>query len=678
MHVCLTPPPFSRQEPVIEIMHGVPVTDSYRWLEDQDSPRTRTWIEEQTCYARGYLDRIPGRALIRERIRQFLAVETYDSVQIADTRYFFRKRLPDQEQPCIYMRETPGGEDRLLIDPSERGTSVHTAVKPLRISPDGRLLLYEVKEGGERTGTFELLEIETRKRLSDFLPRGYLRGFAFAPDGKSFYYVHEALEAKRSLHRSAYHHVLGTPPSDDREIFFAGDDEKIRLSLVSDKKRLGFFVYRFLKKTFTDIYLKPFEGEVPPQPIFRGIDYMLGLRLLDKGIFAITDRDAPNRRVVEIRLRDSGEHEWLDIVPESDMRIGNWLVADDSMVISYTKEMTHRVFVFDFTGKQIAEVPIRSDETLRVIGSSADSDELLMETESFTKPITIFRSCARNNARVVWAKTTIPFDSTDYSSCQMWFTSKDGTKIPMFLVGRSDALKRGGNPTIMTSYGGYGVSMTPQFSIFVAFLMERGCLFALPNIRGGSEFGVEWHKAAKRRNRQTAYEDFLSAAEWLIKTGRTAPGKLAIFGGSNSGLLVGAALTQRPDLFSAVVCMVPMLDMLRYHLFDNAHVWKDEFGSVDDPDDFAALAKYSPYHQVRQDTAYPATMLVSGDADRNCNPLHARKMTARLQAANTSKHPIFLDYSKFRGHSPVLPLSVRIEALTDRMAFLCDQLQLAV
>ena len=248
----------------------------------------------------------------------------------------------------------------------------------------------------------------------------------------------------------------------------------------------------------------------------------------------------------------------------------------------------------------------------------------------------------------------------------------------MYLVGRRDVLKRSGNPTIMTSYGGYGVSVTPQFSIFVAFLMERGCLFALPNIRGGSEFGVEWHRAAKRRNRQTAYDDFLCAAEWLVKTGRTAPGKLAIFGGSNSGLLVGAALTQRPDLFGAVVCMVPMLDMLRYHLFDNAHVWKDEFGTVDDREDFAVLAKYSPYHQVREGVAYPATMIVSGDADRNCNPLHARKMTARLQAANISEHPIFLDYSKFRGHSPVLPLGERVEALTDRMAFLCDQLQLAV
>src|SRR5260370_451387 len=220
--------------------------------------------------------------------------------------------------------------------------------------------------------------------------------------------------------------------------------------------------------------------------------------------------------------------------------------------------------------------------------------------------------------------------------------------------------------------------MTPQFSVFVSYLIERGCLFALPNIRGGAEFGGEWSEDARRCNRKAGYGDFLRGAEWLIKTGRTSPEKLAIFGGSNSGLLVGAALTQRPDLFRAVVCMVPMLDMLRYHLFDNAQVWKDEFGTADDPDDFAVLAKYSPYHQVREGVAYPATMIVSGDADRNCNPLHARKMTARLQAANVSERPIFLDYSKFRGHSPVLPLGERIEALTDRMAFLCDQLQLPV
>jgi prolyl oligopeptidase len=678
MHTSLSPPPFSEQEPVTEILHGVPVTDAYRWLEDQDSPRTRAWIEEQTLYARNYLDSIPGRDHIRECIRKFLAVETYDSLQKVGKRYFFRKRLPDQEQPCIYMREGADGEDLLLIDPLERGTGGHTAVKPLRISPDGRLLLYEVKQGGERTGTFELLDIDIRKRLPDFLPRGYLRGFAFAPDGKSFYYVQEAVDAKRPFHRAAYHHVLGAPINADHEIFFAGEDERIRLGLFSDSKRLVFLVSRFLEKTYTDIYLKPFDRRCMPEPIFRGIDYTLALRLLDDRILALTDRNAPNRRIVEILLRENGQHELVDLVSEIDTPIGSWLILGHRIFVSYTKQMKHTICIFDLSGQRVGEFPISHDETVRMIGGSPQSDELLLERESFARPIEILRYSTKTSQQTLWAKKNIQFDPTHYGHSQVWYTSKDGTKIPMYLAGRLEVLARSNSPTIMTSYGGYGVSMTPQFSVFVAFLMERGCLFALPNIRGGSEFGVEWHKAAKRRNRQTAYDDFLSAAEWLIKSGRTAPRKLAIFGGSNSGLLVGAALTQRPDLFGAVVCMVPMLDMLRYHLFDNAHLWKDEFGSVDDPDDFAALAKYSPYHQVREDTAYPPTMLVSGDADRNCNPLHVRKMTARLQAANVSEHPIFLDYNKFRGHSPVLPLSERIEALTDRMAFLCDQLQLSV
>lgn len=674
----ITPIPQSAVEPVTEIFHGVSVTDPYRWLEDQNSPRTRAWIGDQTCYARSYLDSIPGRDKIRARIKDFLAVETHDSLQKAGNRYFFRKRLPDQEQPCIYMRDGADGEDQLLIDPLERGTGEHTALKPLRISPDGRLLLYEVKEGGERTGIFELLEIETRKRLPDLLPRGYLRGFAFAPDGKSFYYVHEAVDAKRPFYRAAYQHVLGKSFIEDQEIFFAGENAKTRLALFCESKRLVFFVYRFLEKTFTDIYLMPLDRDEKPKLILCEIDYCFGLRLFDERILAVTDRDAPNRRIVEIRLRDNGQHEWIDVVPETETPIGPWFIVGDRMFVSYTKEMKQTICIFDISGQKLGELPIRSDETFRMIGGSPDSDELLIETESFTEPVGFFRYSTKTDKRTLWVKRNIPFDPVDYSHSQIWYASKDGTKVPMYLVGRRDVLGGTENPTIMTSYGGYGVSMTPQFSIFVAYLMEHGCLFALPNIRGGSEFGVDWHNAAKRRNRQTAYDDFLSAAEWLINTGRTASGKLAIFGGSNSGLLVGAALTQRPDLFRAVVCMVPMLDMLRYHLFDNAHVWKDEFGTVDDADDFAVLAKYSPYHQVRNGVAYPATMIVSGDADRNCNPLHARKMTARLQAANVSEHPIFLDYSKFRGHSPVLPLSQRIEALTDRMAFLCDQLQLPV
>jgi prolyl oligopeptidase len=669
------PPPFSPVEPIVDVLHGVSVSDPYRWLEDQNSPRTRAWIEEQTRYARGYLDRLPGREHIRQRVRELLDVETYDSFLKNGNRYFFRKRLPGQEQPSIYVRDGAEGRDQLLVDPRQRGTGNYTAVKPLRVSPDGSLLLYEVKEGGERTGTFEILDIANRMTLPDCLPHGYLRGFAFAPDGKSFYYVHESKKAKRPFYRAAYRHVLGTNSETDWEIFCAGENEKLRLAIVSGRRQLGFVVYRFLDKTYTDFYLWS-KGLV--LPILRDADYSFAPSFHGGRILAAIDQDAPNRRIVEVQPRRKQNPLYFDLIPETDVHIRKWLTTANYILVLYMRGTSSYIAISDLSGKRLGQVPCDDGDTLRLVGGSPEDDEVVLERESFTRPIEILRFSARSGAISTWARRPVPFDPENYVHAEVSFPSKDGTNIPMFLVGRRDVLAGGTHPLIMTSYGGYGVSATPQFSVFVASLIERGCLFALPNIRGGSEFGVNWHTDAKRRNRQVAFDDFLSAAEWLIKTGRTTPEKLAIFGGSNSGLLVAAAMTQRSDLFRAVLCMVPMTDMLRYHLFDSAHVWKSEFGTVEDVEDFRALVNYSPYHGLREGMTYPATMIVSGDADQNCNALHARKMTARLQATNSSGNPIFLDYNEFRGHSPVLPLSHRVDALTNRLAFLCDQLRLGV
>jgi prolyl oligopeptidase len=672
-------PPYSPVDLVTEILHGVTVTDPYRWLEDQDSPRTREWLRTQSEYARSYLDIIPGRDRIRQRIRELLDVETYDSVQVVSQRYFFRKRNQGQEQFCIYYRQGADGIDQLLIDPAERGTGPYTAVKPLRVSQDGRLLLYEVKEGGERTGRFELFDIEARRTLLDALPRGYLRGFAFAPNARGFFYVHEPCNARRPSQRAAYHHVLGTGFENDEEIFWAGEGQDLRLLIVPGREHLGFLTVYFADRSITDFFSWSIGSGSPPDPIIRHAEYKFGPMLLPNGrILAITNRGAPNFKIVEVRLRPGQDPEFVDVVPESEARIQSWAVAGAQVLVSYVRKLRTEIEVFDLAGKQLAQLPVGPDSTVRLLGSTADADEVLYEQESFTQPIKIYRYSPTSQDVSVWADRQVPFDSLKFTHRQVSFIAKDGTSIPMYLAGRRDVIESGSHPTITTSYGGYGVPMTPQFSVFVAFLMERGCLFALPNIRGGSEFGNAWHEAAKRRRRQVAFDDFISAAEWLITSGRTKPDKLAIFGGSNSGLLIAAAMTQRPDLFRAVLCMVPMLDMLRYHLFDNAHVWKDEFGTADDPDDFAALLGYSPYHNVHDRTAYPATMLVSGDSDQNCNPLHARKMTARLQAANISDFPIYLDYSPHRGHAPVLPLSERVDALTDRMAFLCEQLDLIV
>ena len=679
MPVLIEAPPHSEIETVTEILHGTQISDPYRWLEDQDSPRTRKWIESQIRYMRAYLSSIPGRERIRERVCSLLDVETYDSLQKIGHSYLFRKRTRGQEQPCICIRQDHDGADEVLIDPVARSTGPYTSVRPLRLSPDGRFLLYEVKQGGERTGQFELFDLQKRQAMPEMLSRGYLRGFAFSSDSQSLYYVHEAVDSKRPHYCAAHKHVIGTSFAEDAEVFFAGEDEGLRLHIIAGADQIGFLVMRFIENSAaTDFYLYSFESGDEPRLLIRAAACRFGPMILPSGhILAITDHRAPNFQIVEVIPRRNRAARLRTVVRESDSSIQSWAVSGNLIFVSYFRGLRTQVDIFDSEGKQVGQLPVNGLSTVRLIANLENRDELLFEQESFTDPI---RLCSYSPATAsvrMWASRQLPFNSDVLDYAEVRYRSKDGTEVPMFLVGRREVLENGSSPTIMTSYGGYGVPMSPQFSVFVAFLLDKGCVFALPNIRGGSEFGAAWHEAAKRRRRQAAIDDFLSAAEWLIASGRTTQHQLAIFGGSNSGLLVAAAMTQRPELLRAVLCLAPMADMLRYHMFDNAHVWKSEFGSADDRADFSALLGYSPYHKVRDGVEYPATMIVSGDADQNCNPMHARKMAARLQMANASQYPVLLDYSPHRGHSPVLPLGERIESLTDRLAFICEQLGLA-
>src|SRR5581483_9242763 len=495
MPALMEPPPYSPVDPVTEVLHGVPVTDPYRWLEDQESPRTREWIATQTRYARSYLDSIPGRGRIRERIRELLDVETYDLLQKVGNRYFFRKRLPRQEQPSICMRAGIDGSDQILVDPSLRGTGSHTAVKPLRISSDGRLLLYEVKQGGERVGAFELLDIERLDTLPDVLPRGYLRGFAFAPDSKAFYYVHETLEPTESRAHAAYKHVLGTAFADDKEGFAAGDD-KLQLHIVPGPDHIGFLVVRIDDELTTNFYLWQFESADKPELVIRDAYYKFGPLLLTGGrVLAVTDHEAPNFRIVEIRPRKGFEPEFRDVIPCRETRIQNWMVNGGKIFVSYLRDLRTEIRIFDLAGKQLGQVPLDQHGTVRLIGVSDTGDEVLVEQESFTRPVRIYSYRPRGSEMRLFVERKAPFDPDGFHHIQVRFPSRDGTQIPMFLVGRPEALESGAHPTIMTSYGGYGIPVTPQFSVFVAFLIEQGCTFALPNIRGGSEFGDGWHQA---------------------------------------------------------------------------------------------------------------------------------------------------------------------------------------
>jgi prolyl oligopeptidase len=677
MGLTMSLPP-SRIDKTVEFLHGVEIADPYRWLEDQASPETREWLQRQQDYCRSYLDRIPGRDIIARRIRELLDIAHVDSLQYVAGRFIYRKHLAGHEQACIFVRDSLDGEERLLIDPTSREEGDYISVTPLVLSPDGSLLLYELKRGGERSGTFEIVEIASQRVLADKLEHGLLRGFAFGPGNSGFYYSLEPHPQPANYSPAVRYHRMGTSSSEDREIFSARTGIDARVCLLAGDQQMGILVYRLQGEVRTDFYLKGLEVECAPQKILSDIDYFFGPALLGSKVLALTNHNAPNLCIGELRRRAGHDPEWHTVVPEAESRIQQWLPTADRIFVCYAHGGRTQISSFDHEGRSTGDFTPALGESVLLMAQTGRVGEILLQSESVLRPHKVVRYCAQKKEIRNWESTHLRFASDSYRLLECCYPSRDGTEVPMTLVGRDDVLAAQDSPAIMTAYGGYGLASTPRFSVLLHFLLEHGCLFALPGIRGGGEFGTKWHEAARRRNRPKAIEDFVGAAEWLIASRHTSPGRLAIFGGSNGGLLVAAAMTQRPDLFRAVLCLNPLLDMLRYHLFDDARVWCNEFGCASDPEDFVVLRGYSPYHNVREGVAYPATMIVSGDADTNCNALHARKMIARLQACNVSGTPILLDYSPHRGHSPVLPLSERIRALTDRVAFVCEQLNLPI
>lgn len=673
MSAAFAPRPNSMPEAVVELLHGVSIADPFRWLEDQDSPRTRCWLTEQTAYTRAYFDRLPARALIRRRIAELLTVDVYDRPVEVAGRTFFLRREAQQEQPCITMRTHAAGEDLVLINPAHRGEGATVAVQILAVSADARLMAYGVKHGGEDTLAVELLDIETRTVLSESLPRGALRGLVFAPDGRSFVYSHRAITAGASDPFRIRRHRLGEAFEHDETVLEIPADPSVKgIGVTPSGGELLLFVVNRLSggQRISDVYLYDPARRDTPRLLIGEMAGSCGLRFAGDRLIAVTCEGAPNGRIVEVSLQ-SGEQR--EIVSESSCRIQNFAISGEKIYVVYAAEDRTRLAVYSLDAEPL-EPPNLPPGTITNIWSYSCNAAVFVELTSFTLPRTIYRIDPEGVS--LWSRWRVPFDPSGVQVRRVWFPSRDGTRVPMFLIGKH--LDAGPRPTVLSAYGGFGTSITPQFTAYGTYLIEQGCTLAIAGIRGGSEFGVAWHEAAKREKRQNAFDDFFAAAEWLIESGYATRDRLGIVGGSNAGLLVGVAVTARPELFRAAVCLGPLLDMLRYHRFGNARFWLDEYGCAENPNDFRHLYAYSPYHRVRDGEEYPAVLFISGDQDKRCDASHARKMTARLQQANASGRPILLDYQAARGHSHVLPLQVRIEGLTDRLAFLCDQLGVEV
>ncbi|HEX8748868.1 MAG TPA: prolyl oligopeptidase family serine peptidase [Pyrinomonadaceae bacterium] len=663
-------PPKTRTEPVKDTIFGTTVVDPYRWLEDQNSPETRAWIDEQNRYTDAILEALPGRDRISRRLSELLKIDTIGVPFERGGRYFFSRRSAAQNQPVIYMREK--GRDVVLIDPNTWTRDQTSSAQLLDVSQDGKLIMYGIREGGADEITGVILDIDSRKELSDRFPKARYFGTTLTPDKKGLYYA----RYQNGVGSRVMYHEMGTDISKDTEIFGKeyGPTQIISPDVSRDGKWLSIFVSHGSAARKIEVYVKDLEKNGPITPIVNDLDATFSGTIENGHLYMLTNWQAPNRRIVDVDLQNPARDKWRTIVPETSFVINGMRLAGGKIFVSYLENVSSKVKVFDPSGKYVRDVPLPPMGSGGSMVGEWDKDEAFYGFSSYKQPYTIYRYQISTGKQEEWARINVPVNTDQIEVKQVWYESKDGTKVPMYIAYKKGMKLDGTNPTYMTAYGGFNSSMTPGFSTFAAYWIEQGGVYAVPNLRGGGEFGEKWHEAGMLERKQNVFDDFIGAAEWLIKNRYTSTQKLAIAGGSNGGLLVGAAVTQRPELFRAVVCSYPLLDMIRYDKFLVAKFWVPEYGSAEKEDQFKYLLAYSPYQNVKQGAKYPAVLFITGDADTRVAPLHARKMAALMQAMTGSDNPILLHYDTKAGHSGGTPVSKQIEDMTDTLSFLFWQL----
>ena len=664
------PPPPTEVREVVDTLHGVDVPDPYRWLEDQEAPGTRAWIDAQNAYTDRVLNALPGRAELRTLAASVLERETIGLPYERGGRYFHARRRADQELAVVYVREGLDGEDRVLIDPHPLSPDHTTSVELRDVSDDGRRVAYAVRAGGVDEVSIRVRDVDSGADLDDVLPPARYGQVILAADGGGLYYERYGDVTPRVMF-----HAFGASPADDAQLFGEGyERHQIPVTVVSDDGR--WMVVHVIEGSSgpTEIHVKDLERDTPfVTAVADGVSESWA-GFAGGELLIVTNLDAPNKRVALADPADPSFERWREVIPErAGVVVESAAALGGKLAVSYLRDVQPRVAVHELDGAHVRDVAF---DTLGSVGGGAGrwtSAEAFFTFQTFHVPSAVYRYDVATGERSVWAAPEPPVDPAAYEVTQRWFTSRDGTRVPMFVVHRPDAALDGSNPTLLTGYGGFNNSMTPAFSALATTWLESGGVFALANLRGGGEFGEEWRRAGMLENKQNVFDDFIAAAEHLIAEGYTSSEHLAIRGGSNGGLLVGAVSNQRPDLFGAVVCTYPLLDMVRYHRFLVAGFWVPEYGSSDDAEQFAYLHAYSPYHNVIDGGGYPATLYLSGDGDTRVAPLHARKMTALMQAKNGSDNPILLRYHTQAGHSGGQPVSQQIDELVDTVSFLSWQ-----
>ena len=664
------PPPLTERHEVVETRYGVEIKDPYRWLEDQEAPETRAWIDRQNAYADALLTPLAGRDELEALAARVLEVDAIGLPSERGGRYFYSKRRADQDLSVLYVRDGLDGDDRVLIDPHPMSPDHTVSVSYLDISRDGRLVAYAVREGGVDEVSIHLLDVETGKDLGDRLPTARYGGVNLTPDKTGFYYERYGDVTPRVMF-----HTMGTEPSADTQLFGDGYElHHIPVSRLSDDGRWLLVHMIDGSSGPTEIHLKDLTTDAPFTAVITDGVTESWAEFAGDQLVVTTNLEAPNKRVMVADPRHPAVDQWREIIPErDDVVIQEARALGGRLAVSYLQDVQPRMAIHEMSGAYVRDITF---DTLGSVGGGAGrwmSDEAFFTFQSYHRPNTIYRYDVASGTRTVWAQIEVPIDTSQYRVTQTWFASKDGTRVPMFVTHRVDVVLDGTNPTLLTGYGGFNLSQTPAFSSLAAVWLESGGVFAEANMRGGGEFGEAWHRDGMLERKQHVFDDFIAAAEHLIAAGYTSSEHLAIRGGSNGGLLVGVVSNQRPDLFGAVVCTYPLLDMVRYHQFLVASFWVPEYGSSDDPDQFAYLVDYSPYHNVDETARYPATLYITGDGDTRVAPLHGRKMAALMQVTHGDRTPILLRYHTDAGHSGGQPVSQQIEEMVDTVSFLLWQ-----
>jgi prolyl oligopeptidase len=686
----------TRAEPLVETIHGVDVSDPYRWLEDGGSPEVQRWTDAQNALTRRTLDAFPGRQKLTERFWQLYEIGSL-GVPVPrhrgrTRRYFYTRRDGKQNQPVLYVRDSQEGvegADRALIDVNALAADGTRALDWWFPSDDGALVAYGVSADGNEESVLRVREVATGRDLSDAIPGARACSLAWFPNGKGFYYTRYpepgAVPAgEEKYHRGVFRHRLGDDPAADPKLFGAGRDLKDwpGVTLSPNGRWLAIEVAQGWSRSAVYLLDTHAAPAAAPVTVVDGVEASFEVvELLDDRLFLRSNQDAPRGRLMVAGVRRPQRARWKELLPQTEDILQGAAVLHGELAALYLHDATSRVRRFSLAGKPLGELPLPGLGSVAGLGAERGGDELFVSFTSYLTPTTILRQPvgpggAATAPVTVWRQIAAPIDSSAFEVDQVRFTSRDGTSCPLFLVHRKGALARDGrNPTLLYGYGGFNVDILPHWEPQVAPFLEHGGVYAVAVLRGGGEFGEAWHQAGMLAHKQNVFDDFIAAAEWLVAQKITAPDRLAISGRSNGGLLTGATLTQRPDLFRAVISGVPLLDMIRYHKFRIAQLWIPEYGSSDDAEQFKWLYAYSPYHHVTDGVRYPAVLIHTAESDTRVDPMHARKMTARLQAA-TGGGPVLLRLESKAGHGAGKPLGKVIDQLSDEWSFLFSQLGL--